>query len=91
MLFRIPKANDCPFQIKYDIILSAYSLIELPDMKKRLETLLTLWNKCDGYLVLIEEGTNAGFGLLNEARDFLITAAKQSENDDSAFVFAPVH
>lgn len=58
-------------------------------MKKRLETLLTLWNKCDGYLVLIEEGTNAGFSLLNEAREFLLTAAKSSESDP-AFIFAPV-
>lgn len=58
-------------------------------MRKRLETLLTLWNKCDGYLVLIEEGTNAGFSLINEARDFFLSVSKQNE-EESAFIFAPV-
>lgn len=74
-------------QAKYDIVLSAYSLFELENQKKRLETLLTLWNKCNGYLVLIEHGTNAGFKLINEARDFLLNATQKNR---SAHVFAPV-
>lgn len=75
-------------QISYHLVLSAFSLMELPDMKKRLETLQTLWNKCDGYMVLIEEGTNAGFNLIREARDFLVT---ESNNKDSIHIFAPVN
>lgn len=56
-------------------------------MKTRLETLMTLWNKCDGYMVLIENGTNAGFQLIEEARDLLI---QQSKKDGSSYLFAPV-
>lgn len=55
-------------------------------MKSRLDTLLTLWKKCDGYIVLIENGSNAGFKLIEEARDFLIQQAKR---DNSAYLFAP--
>lgn len=61
--------------------------MELPDLKTRLDTLLTLWKKCDGYMVLIENGSNAGFKLINEARDFLI---QQTKTDGSAYLFAPV-
>lgn len=74
-------------QTKYDIVLSAYALMELPDLKTRLETLLTLWNKCDGYMVLIESGTNAGFSLINEARDFLMNHLNETE---TGYVYAPV-
>lgn len=61
--------------------------MELPDMKSRIETLLKLWDKCDGYLVLIEEGTNAGFSLINEARDFLINHLSEMK---TGYVYAPV-
>lgn len=73
------------FQVKYDIVLCAYSLFELESQKKRLETIINLWNKCNGYLVLIEHGTNAGFKLITEARDFLIGGIKENGH-----VFAPV-
>lgn len=68
-------------------MLSAYSLLELPDAKTRLETLQTLWNKCDRYLVIIEQGTRAGYKLVNEARDFILYLSK---GDRNASVFAPV-
>lgn len=57
---------------------------ELPNLKTRLDTLQTLWKKCDGYLVLIENGTNAGFKLIEEARAFIL---QQTEN---SYIFAPV-
>lgn len=38
-------------------------------------------------MVLIENGTNAGFKLIEEARDFLL---QQAHNDGSAYLFAPV-
>lgn len=60
---------------------------ELPDLKTRLDTILTLWKKCDGYIVLIENGTNAGFKLIEEARDFLI---QQAQSEGNAYLFAPV-
>lgn len=59
--------------------------MELPSMSERLKTLLTLWNKCDGYIVLIENGTNAGFRLIEEAKEFL-----QQQCQDSAYLYAPV-
>lgn len=83
---------DCKYmfwilQAKFDVVLSAYSLMELENQKKRLEVVLNLWNKCSGYLVLIEPGTNAGFQLINEARDLLLDITKKR---DSGYVFAPV-
>lgn len=72
------------FQFKSHLILSAFALNELPNLKTRLDTLQTLWKKCDGYLVLIENGTNAGFKLIEEARAFIL---QQTEN---SYIFAPV-
>lgn len=69
------------------MVLSAFTLNEMPNMKTRLDTLLTLWKKCDGYMVIIENGSSAGFKLIEEARDFLIQQARR-END--AYLFAPV-
>ncbi|CAD1480449.1 unnamed protein product, partial [Heterotrigona itama] len=45
----------------YDIVVSAYSLLELPNQISRLETILKLWQKTEQYLIIIEQGTNAGF------------------------------
>lgn len=85
---RCPLKFVCFFlQTKYDLMLSAYALMELPNLKTRIETLLTLWNKCDGYLVLIEEGNNAGFSLINEARNFFVNHLNETKN---GCVFAPV-
>lgn len=61
--------------------------MELPSLKARLEVLQTLWNKCDKYMVLVELGTNQGFRLINEARDFLLD---QNKAENSAYIFAPV-
>lgn len=74
-------------QVKFDLVLCAFSLFELPDIKTRVELLMNLWNRCDGYLVVVESGTKAGFSLIKEARDFFI---EQSKKNDSAYVFAPV-
>lgn len=41
--------------------MSAYSLFELSGMESRLETILKLWTKTENYLIIVEEGTNAGF------------------------------
>lgn len=35
--------------------------MELPSLQTRLETVLNLWNKTQNYLVIVEQGTNAGF------------------------------
>lgn len=73
-------------------MLSAFSLLELPDAKTRLETVRTLWNKCDRFLVLIEQGTRAGFNMINEARDFVLYSSNQASDkmERECDVFAPV-
>lgn len=49
------------FQITYDLVVCAYSLLELPSFQSRLQTLVNLWNKTEKYLVVVEQGTNTGF------------------------------
>jgi hypothetical protein len=48
-------------QLKYDVVVSAYTLLELPSARSRLETIISLWNKTNKYLIIVEQGTNAGF------------------------------
>lgn len=67
-------------------MLSAFSLLELPDARTRLQTLRTLWAKCDRFLVIVEQGTRAGFNVVTEARDYLL----YSSGADTCRVFAPV-
>lgn len=62
--------------------------MELPDAATRMKKLLTLWNKCDGYLVLVENGTVPGFQLISEAREFLLQQATYGE--EPGYLFAPV-
>uniref|UniRef100_A0A336MME2 CSON003852 protein n=1 Tax=Culicoides sonorensis TaxID=179676 RepID=A0A336MME2_CULSO len=71
----------------YDLVLSAFSLIELPNRKTRLETLANLWARTSGYLVLLELGTNTGFKLIHEARKFITSL--NSEGDTQGYIFAP--
>lgn len=73
---------------KYDIVLSAFSLFELPSKKNRLEAIENLWNKCDGYLVLVEQGSYAGYSLIEEAREFLLKKLESSEIE--YHIFSPV-
>lgn len=75
-------------QLKFDLVVSAYSLLELPDIKNRFETLLNLWNKTKNYIVLVEMGTKAGFSLINEARDLLLQIS--SQNNAKCHIFSPV-
>ncbi|KAL1130586.1 hypothetical protein AAG570_011832 [Ranatra chinensis] len=46
---------------KYDVVVSSYSLLEMPSAQAREQTLINLWNKTEKYLVLVEYGTLAGF------------------------------
>ncbi|XP_026480088.1 methyltransferase-like protein 17, mitochondrial [Ctenocephalides felis] len=59
-------------EIRYDIVLCAYTLFEMSTPELRLEKLVKLWNKTEQFLVIVEMGTNAGFRLISEARDFLL-------------------
>ncbi|CAG4959154.1 unnamed protein product [Colias eurytheme] len=78
----LPASSD----IKYNIVLSAFSFFELPSMKSRLETIQKLWNKTEDFLILIEQGTNAGFRVVNEAREFVLSI---TDEQNKGHVFAP--
>ncbi|XP_066966107.1 ribosome assembly protein METTL17, mitochondrial [Macrobrachium rosenbergii] len=78
--------------LKYDLVLSSRSLFELPNMESRLRTLDVLWRKTDGYLVVIEAGTNAGYKAVLEARDYILQLGKGAEEESNSLqghVFAP--
>ncbi|KAF6202455.1 hypothetical protein GE061_004855 [Apolygus lucorum] len=68
---------------KYDVVVSSFSLLELPSVGARLETVLNLWTKTEDFLVLIEFGTMAGFQVINEARDFLLWGMKRRSAEPS--------
>ncbi|XP_029663982.1 methyltransferase-like protein 17, mitochondrial isoform X2 [Formica exsecta] len=65
--------------------------MNLPSQQFRLETILKLWKKTEKYLIIVEEGTNAGFTLVNEARDFILRYANSKYRKESQFVhvFSP--
>ncbi|KAM3955539.1 ribosome assembly protein METTL17, mitochondrial [Aphomia sociella] len=78
----LPASTD----LKYSIVLSAFSLFEMPSMQARLETIQKLWNKTDDYLIIVEHGTNAGFRVVNEAREFILNLP---EGKNNGYAFSP--
>ncbi|XP_073822007.1 ribosome assembly protein METTL17, mitochondrial [Musca autumnalis] len=73
-------------ETKYDLVVSSYSLFELSNAQSRRDVILNLWKKCDGYLIIVEEGSRRGSELVNEARDFILS---QEEHSLVGHVFAP--
>ncbi|KAL3275930.1 hypothetical protein HHI36_020664 [Cryptolaemus montrouzieri] len=67
----------------YDLVVSAYSLMELPSLKNRLEVVRNLWKKTTKYLVVVEQGTNSGYKIINEVRDYIL-------GHENGHVFSPV-
>ncbi|VEL40066.1 unnamed protein product [Protopolystoma xenopodis] len=58
---------------KYDLVISAYALIEQPDKSYRKKLISDLWEKTATFLVIMEQGTKAGFSAILEARDVLVS------------------
>ncbi|KAJ8705730.1 hypothetical protein PYW08_012776 [Mythimna loreyi] len=81
----LPASTD----MKYSIVLSAYSLFELPSMQSRLETIQKLWNKTEDYLIIVEHGSNAGFRVVNEAREFVLNLDGKKRQQGYAFSPCP--
>lgn len=75
----------------YDIVMSAYTLLELPNLQCRLEAILKLWRKTKNYLIIIENGSNVGFKIVNEARDFILKYVKSKYRKEIQFahIFSP--
>ncbi len=51
-------------QLTYDLVTCTHTLLDLPSEEARLTAVDNLWRKTDGYLVLVEDGTNAGFQVI---------------------------
>ena len=64
----LPTSN----RVKYDLVVAAFSLLELPNFEVRTHTIENLWNKTNDMLVLIERGNRGGFATINEARHFIL-------------------
>ncbi|XP_046544690.1 methyltransferase-like protein 17, mitochondrial [Haliotis rubra] len=75
-------------QNSFNIVTSSYALLELPSQEKRLEMLLSLWQMTDDFLVLVENGSKAGFQLINEAKEYLLQISEKHDKMEG-HVFAP--
>ncbi|KAM9330784.1 ribosome assembly protein METTL17, mitochondrial [Gastrophryne carolinensis] len=77
-------------KVQHDLVISAFSLNELPNFAAREKTIQALWRKTGGFLVLVENGTREGHQLLMEARDIVLQGGdKEIWDDRPACVFAP--
>ncbi|KAM3940274.1 ribosome assembly protein METTL17, mitochondrial [Leptodactylus fuscus] len=77
-------------KVQFDLVVSAYSLNELPSFAERERIIQTLWRKTGGFLVLVENGTREGHQLLMEARDIVLKAGdKEVWDHRPPYVFAP--
>ena len=65
-------------QLKYDLVTCSHTLLELSSALARVTAIDNLWRRTEvgGYLVLIEIGTNAGFQLISEARNYLLQVTR---------------
>ncbi|CAI5791108.1 17, mitochondrial [Podarcis lilfordi] len=77
-------------KVKFDLVVSAFSLNELQSYAQRVETVQTLWRKTGGFLVLVENGTKEGHQMLMEARDLILKGTDEVVHDPTEpSVFAP--
>jgi len=84
----------CPstISLKYSLVVCAYTLMEMESSVKRMEVVQTLWDRLEegGCLVLAELGTNAGFQIICEARDYLLQVGGMEEDETKrADIIAP--
>lgn len=59
-------------QTKFDIVVSAFSLLDLPSKSSRINTIENLWHKTKDILVIVETGKKAGFQAVLEARNLIM-------------------
>ncbi|XP_006190896.2 methyltransferase-like protein 17, mitochondrial isoform X1 [Camelus ferus] len=77
-------------KVQFDVVVSAFSLSELPSKADRADVVQTLWRKTGHFLILVENGTKAGHSLLMDARDLVLNGKEKSPLDPRpGFVFAP--
>lgn len=61
-------------KVKYDVVVAAYTLGEIPSIRWRKISLASLWRKTKEFLVLVEPGTWSGYHNILEARNFLLNS-----------------
>ena len=66
--------------IKYDLVVSAFSLLELPSRKARIEAIEALWQKTSDVLIIVESGSRPGFSCVLEARNLILQDAGYDVN-----------
>ena len=56
----------------------AHTLLELPSAYARVSAIDSLWRRTSvgGYFIITEIGSNAGFQLISEARNYLLQVAR---------------
>lgn len=59
-------------RIRYNLVVAAFSLLELPNATMRAQIIENLWHKTSDLLVIIERGNVGGFSLINEARNLIL-------------------
>ncbi|KAL1918816.1 uncharacterized protein VTP21DRAFT_2838 [Calcarisporiella thermophila] len=84
---------------KHDLVISSFTLGEIPTTSAQNSTLDALWNLTGDVLILIDRGTPAGFNKIVTARDYILRKAekanafeeKEDENTEvsDAHVIAP--
>lgn len=57
---------------KFDMVVAAFTLLELPNSEMRAHVIENLWNKTNDLLVIIERGNLGGFSAINEARHLVL-------------------
>ena len=72
------------FQTKYDLVTSAFTLLDLTSQRERIVHIESLWRRVQpgGYLILTEVGTPAGFHAISEARNVLKALFAYDEEND---------
>uniref|UniRef100_A0AAG5CZF3 Methyltransferase domain-containing protein n=1 Tax=Anopheles atroparvus TaxID=41427 RepID=A0AAG5CZF3_ANOAO len=70
---------------KYDIVLSAFSLFDQSTRRGLLELVDQLYTTFDKYLIFVEQGSNAGFQLLDGIRNHI----RRNHGSDDSHLFAP--
>ena len=69
---------------KYDMAVISYTLSDLPTQSAQNATVQLCWEKLsdDGVLVVIEEGTPFGFGIISQVRNLAIDGKENNDLDD---------
>ncbi|XP_057381358.1 methyltransferase-like protein 17, mitochondrial [Daphnia carinata] len=76
--------------VKYDLVVCAHTLLELPSAELRLQMALSLWRKSQGYLVFVEHGSRAAYEVIVEIRDFLLSLSDEGKEANlEGHVFSP--